>query len=49
MTRPDLEEAVGHLEYLIVNHFDPVKTEEYSQQLQTIRRELAEMETRPCQ
>jgi flavorubredoxin len=40
MTRPDLEEAIQNLEYLVLNHFDPDKVEEYDQQLQEFRRAL---------
>ncbi len=40
MTRRDLEEAIANLEYLVLNHFDAGKVEEYEQQLQEFRREL---------
>ena len=45
MTRPDLEEAIGNLEYLVLNHFDLAKVQEYYQELQMFRRELAVLET----
>jgi hypothetical protein len=45
MTRPDLEEAIGNLEYLVLNHFDPAKVHEYDQELKMFRRELAALET----
>ncbi len=44
MTRQDLEEAILNLEYLVLNHFDPAKVEDYYQQLQAFRRELAALE-----
>ncbi len=46
MTRQDLQEAVENLEYLVLNHFDPEKIEDYYQQLQAFRRELDALEER---
>ncbi len=43
MTRRDLEEVVMNLEYLVVNHFDTSKTEEYEQLLETFRRDLQKL------
>ena len=51
MTRLDLEEVVGNLEYLVskqfgnleylvLNRFDPIMIEDYCRQLQVFRREL---------
>ena len=40
MTRTDLEEAIGNLEYLVLNYYDPVKAKEYCEQLEELRREL---------
>ena len=44
MTRRDLQEAIENLEYLVLNHFDPEKVEDYYQQLWAFRRELAAVE-----
>jgi hypothetical protein len=40
VSRRDLEEAITNLEYLVVNHYDPEKVEDYEQQLLEFRREL---------
>ncbi len=44
MTRRDLQEAVDNLEYLVLNHFDPAKVDDYYQQLQAYSRELTALE-----
>lgn len=46
MTRRDLEEAIVSLEYLVLNHFDRVKREEYAQQLEVFRAELQALNQR---
>ncbi len=40
MTRQALEEAICHLEYLILNHFDPGKIDDYTEELRRYREEL---------
>ncbi len=45
MTRQALEEAICHLEYLILNHFDPGKIEDYTEQLRRYGEELRMLET----
>jgi BMFP domain-containing protein YqiC len=40
MTRRDLEEAIVSLEYLVLNHLDAIKREEYAQQLEAFRVQL---------
>ncbi len=40
MTRLDLQEAIGNLEYLILRAFDPAKVKDYDRQLKALRREL---------
>ena len=40
MTHRDLEEAITNLEYLVLNHFDPMKVEEYEHHLGAIRKEM---------
>ena len=40
MTRADTQEAIGNLEYLLVNHYSPEKREVFEQLLQDLRRQL---------
>jgi hypothetical protein len=44
MTRQDLEQAVCDLEYLVINHFDFRKVNEYAEQLRLYREELRALE-----
>ncbi len=46
MTRRDLQEAISNLEYLVLNHFDPDKVEEYYRELQAFQRELQALDQR---
>ncbi len=49
MTRQALEEAICHLEYLILNHFDPGRIEHYTEELNRYREELRVLEiTEQC-
>ncbi len=40
MNRKELQEAISHLEYLVLNHPDPVKAAAYTQELQEYREKL---------
>ena len=40
MTRRNLEQAICDLEYLVINHFDARKVNEYAEQLRQYRGEL---------
>ncbi len=40
MTREQLQEAIANLEFLIINHSDPVKVANYFAELQELREQL---------
>ena len=44
MTRQNLDEAIGNLEFLIINHFDHDRIEQYSEQLRDFRQQLHDLE-----
>ena len=44
MTRQNLDEAIGNLEFLIINHFDHDRVEQYSEQLRRFRQQLRDVE-----